>query len=505
MKPLDVIATISDQVAVPDRLQGLVERGATILRINGAHASVQDAVHLIAVIRKSVGRRAKILVDLPGNKIRTANLDRPLTLEAGQPFRLEASQFNYPGFLTHLKPGDELLASDGRLRFVVEACGRERVTLVPLYGGLLESNKGVHLVGLHPPLPFLFEYDRALIQMAREQGADFVGLSYVRQASHVEEAYKLLEGSPMEFICKIETREACEELDRILPLTRHVLIDRGDLSSEIGLYRMPRMERLIAARAAARGVKVFVATQILYNMVQYPIPLMAEVSALHELATYADGIQLSDETAVGKYPFEVLEVIRRMRETACREQTAAGPDGAGVVVWLTGRSGSGKTTLATALFKRLQARGIRTVLMDGDEARSFTQGALGYTRKERESHLRYLAFASQKAVESGALVIVAALSPFEHVRQWTRSAVSNYFEIYLDCPLDECTRRDPKGHYAKATRGELADFVGVDMEYEIPRTPDLVLDSGQGTVEACADQIMLELGKAGLLSVSGPS
>lgn len=502
MSTFEVIATISDRVAAPDRLKGFVDRGATILRINGAHASEQDAARLIRTIRESVGHRAKILVDLPGNKIRTANLRHPLTVEAGETFRLEAGHFNYPGFLAHLKPGDALIASDGRLRFIVEACTEEQATLTPVFGGVLETNKGVHLVGHHPPLPFLFAHDHALIQVAKEQGADFVGLSYVRQASQVEEARNLLQGSPVEFICKIETREACDELDRILPLTKYVLVDRGDLSSEIGLYRMPRMERLIASHAAEQGVKMYVATQILYNMVRYPIPLMAEVSALHDLATYADGLQLSDETAIGQYPFEALEVVREMRETAGRERAIAGARGTGAVVWLTGRSGSGKTTLADALVHRLELRNVRAVLIDGDEARSFTQGALGYSKADREINLRYLTYACKKAAESGAVVVVASLSPYEHLRHWARKCLPNYLEVYVNCSEESCRQRDPKGHYASASRGEIGDFVGVDMEYEEPCTPDVVIETTHESVRACTDQLVHAVEKSGILPVS---
>jgi len=505
VKPFDVIATISDQVATGKYLEGFVERGATILRINGAHATAQEARRLVEAVRRHVGRRAKILIDLPGNKIRTANLPEPMVLEANRPFTLEARQFNYPGLLEYLRPGDDLLASDGRVRFIVEACDRERARFIPIYNGLLENNKGVHLVGTYPPLPFLFEHDHELIRTAKEAGVEYVGLSYVRHARDVAQARALLKGSGVDFICKIETREACEELEAILPMTSQILIDRGDLSSEIGLYQTPKMERTIAQRAAGLGVKTFVATQILYNMVQYPIPLMAELTALYDVALYADGLQLSDETAVGQYPFEVLDVVRQMRAAAAGDRPRRQSDGAGTVIWLTGRSGSGKTTLAKVLGAQLEARGERVVSIDGDEARSFTQGVLGYSKPERERHLKYLAFACQKAVESGAVVIVAALSPFEHVRQWTRSVVSNYFEIYLDCPLDDCIRRDPKGHYARATKGELADFVGVDMEYETPRTPDVVLDTSRVSVESCADQIIRALEKAGFLSVGGPS
>jgi len=324
MKPFDIIATVSPRVVTDEFLHGFVERGVTTLRINGAHADPPEARRLIGLIRGSIGREAQVLIDLPGSKIRTANLATPIPLYGGEPFTLEATQFNYPGFLSYLRPGQVLLASDGKLQFVVDACDANRVSLTPRFTGVLENNKGVHIVGAHPEgLPFLFERDHALIEVAKESGAELVGLSFVRGPEDVRQARRLLEGSGVDAICKIETPEACKRLADILPLTARVLVDRGDLAAGIGIYRLPSMERAVAKQAARRGVKVYVATQILFNMVEHPTPLMAEVASLHEVLGYADGLQFSEETSIGKYPLEVLEVVQQMRVQVADVEGAA--------------------------------------------------------------------------------------------------------------------------------------------------------------------------------------
>ena len=251
MRPFEIIATISPEVATAESLRAFIERGVTILRINGAHTSAEAARTLIDSVHESVGQDVDILLDFPGNKIRTKNLAKPRVVTADQPFTMCADEFNYPGFLSHLRPGNVLLANDSKLRFVVESCDAETAQFIADFDGVLEPNKGIHVVGFHPPLPFLLERDHELIQVAKDWGVDFLGLSFVRKAEDVAQVLELLDESPIDIICKIETREACERIDDILPLTSRILIDRGDLSSEIGMYNVPAMEDAITRRGKA--------------------------------------------------------------------------------------------------------------------------------------------------------------------------------------------------------------------------------------------------------------
>ena len=221
---------------------------------------------------------------------------------------------------------------------------------------------------------------------------------------------------------------------------------------------------------------------------------------MHQAAQYADGIQLSDETAVGKYPLETIEVVREMRRQVVENGPGLRSNGDGPVIWITGRPGSGKTTLANALAAHLKSLQVRATQIDGDEARSFTQGVLGYSEEDRITNQRYLAYASKKAAEGGGVVIVASLSPYERLRQWARDSIPHYFEVYVDCPFEVCVKRDPKNHYARAFQGEIRDYPGVDMDYEVPNHPDCVVDTSRGSVDECMSQVIESLQSAGFLN-----
>jgi pyruvate kinase len=322
----DVIATITDRALTQEFLTDLTARGATILRVNGAHASSSQLKHYIDAIHQAVGSQVKVLIDVPGNKVRTTNFPGPLVVEEGKALTLDASHFNYPEIIEYIRPGHVLLAADATLRFRVDQVEGECVRLIAETSGVLGNGKGVHLVGIHTELPFMSARDMDIIQSAATHGADLVGLSFVRSVDDIREARALLQGTSTDIICKIETQEACDNIHDILARTPHVLIDRGDLSSEIGMFHVPQMESMVATAAKAAGVKMFVATQILAHMVDNPLPSMSEVAALHALMSYADGVQLSDETTVGQYPLESLEVVRQIRAGYVSEEIAGSHD-----------------------------------------------------------------------------------------------------------------------------------------------------------------------------------
>lgn len=284
-----------------------------IYRINGAHGNIEDCQTLIDRIRGLLPE-SKILIDLPGNKVRTANLDEPVELEEGREFTLTTDQFNYPGFHKHLKAGDIVLADDSTLRFVVAESKKSAIKFVSQSQGLLRPNKGCHVRGIHQDIPFLFTKDKALIDLINKNGIDFVGLSFVRSRADIKLAKDLLDDG-CEVISKVETRSAVENLNDILEEVQYILIDRGDLSTDVGLERIPRYQKFIVERAHFRNRRAFLATQFLKNMEDKPVPTIAEIIDMYntfKMGIY--GIQLSEETSIGKYPKECLDVIRRVIE-----------------------------------------------------------------------------------------------------------------------------------------------------------------------------------------------
>lgn len=485
----EVIATVNTHLLTPKSLRGLAASGATILRINGSHAKPSEIGFYARAIRKALGRRVRVLMDLPGNKIRSADLSQPIVLAAGKSFELRPEQLNYPKFLSHLSRGDVLLANDSLFRFEVLEASAARAVLRSATDGLLTSNKGIHLTGKHPPMPFLFARDRELIREAKKHGLDALGLSFVRDAEDVREAKAAITGSTLGLIVKVETAAAVANLDEVLAGADEFLVDRGDLSCDVGIENVERFQKMILRRGKALGKKVYFATQFLHSMVKNNVPLIAEACGLSDaIAAGVDGVQMSEETAVGQHPFEVLETVRRMR-AAARPALRLRGDGA-PVLWLTGPSGAGKTTLTRALERELSGLGYRVGVVDGDDFRAFWGNDAGYTKEERLKNQRNIIFTAYQAARAFDLVIVSSLSPYRALRALAREKIPNFHEVFVRCSVEACRRRDPKGHYARAARGGHKSFVGVTEEYEKPPRPELVIDTERLDQRQALDKLL---------------
>jgi bifunctional enzyme CysN/CysC len=164
-------------------------------------------------------------------------------------------------------------------------------------------------------------------------------------------------------------------------------------------------------------------------------------------------------------------------------------------LWFTGLSGSGKSTIANLLEKRLHAEGKHTYILDGDNVRHGLNRDLGFTEADRVENIRRVGEVAKLMVDAGLIVIVAFISPFRAERQLARSLfdVEEFTEIFVDTPLEECERRDVKGLYAKARRGELKNFTGIDSDYEPPQSPEIHLRTLGVSPESCVDQIIRSL------------
>ena len=168
---------------------------------------------------------------------------------------------------------------------------------------------------------------------------------------------------------------------------------------------------------------------------------------------------------------------------------------AGKVIWFTGLSGSGKSTLANALEVVLHAQGRRTYLLDGDNIRQGLSKDLDFSDASRVENIRRVAEVARLMVDAGLIVMTAFISPFRTERRMARSlfAPGGFVEVFVDTPLDECARRDVKGLYAKARRGELKNFTGFDSPYERPEQPEVHLRAGDATPEQCVSVLLQHL------------
>jgi len=155
----------------------------------------------------------------------------------------------------------------------------------------------------------------------------------------------------------------------------------------------------------------------------------------------------------------------------------------GPVLWFTGLSGSGKTTTARYVESLLRERGVRAELLDGDELRETICKGLGFSREDRIENIRRIAYVAKLLAKHGVVVLVSAITPYREMREYVREHVPGYVEVYVKCPLDECEKRDVKGLYARARRGEIARFTGITDPYEEPSAPELVIDTNAGTLQ----------------------
>ena len=149
----------------------------------------------------------------------------------------------------------------------------------------------------------------------------------------------------------------------------------------------------------------------------------------------------------------------------------------GFVVWLTGLPGSGKSTLARGLESVLEAQKLNVEVLDGDEVRTWLTAGLGFGRKDRDANVRRIGCVAKLLARNGVATIVAAVSPYRDVRREIRLEIGDFVEVYVKCPLEVLTSRDPKGMYEKAIRGEIPNFTGISDPYEEPLDPHLVVET----------------------------
>lgn len=313
LTPFQVIATINPHKTTKQTVNLLVENGATTFRLNGAHVDVETLASFSKELQRIADKTIKILLDLPGNKIRTQAISQDIHLEKGEAFELSVGNFNFSDFVTWLVRGDVLLCSDGQLQVKVEECLGDRCIFVATNTGTLRNGKGVHLQQRRlDRLPFLSSRDYVLIDEAKKARVDYLGFSFVRRLEDMVEAGHVIAGSDIEPIFKLETREMgdMQTLQGVLGRGDRFLIDRGDLLSEVGLHAFPTTFNQILDAVLTSGKEALIATQLFMSMCNQTLPYISEIIEFHRLLKLGiHGIQLSEETAVGDNPIDVLRII----------------------------------------------------------------------------------------------------------------------------------------------------------------------------------------------------
>jgi adenylyl-sulfate kinase len=171
----------------------------------------------------------------------------------------------------------------------------------------------------------------------------------------------------------------------------------------------------------------------------------------------------------------------------------------GCVVWLTGLPGAGKTTIATALQDQLRSEDIPVEILDGDEIRASLSPELGFSQADRELHNRRVIYLARLLSRNGVVALVSLISPYRAVRDAARAELGRFVEVWVKCSIEECIRRDPKGHYKRALDGKNPQMTGVQAPYEPPERPELILDTEQWSLERCVAELRRVIAEHGYL------
>jgi pyruvate kinase len=318
-----IVATIGPASSGAAVLESLFLAGADVFRLNfshGTHADHKERLENIRALERKLDRPIGILLDLQGPKLRVGTFaDGPVTLEAGQAFRLDLDRdlrgdqhrvaLPHPEIFSALETGTRLLLDDGRIELQVERFGPDFADTTVVTGGVLSERKGVNVPGVVLPMSAMTAKDREDLAFGLTLGIDWVALSFVQRPEDIAEAREIIQGRAG-IMVKLEKPAAINQLDAIVVAADSVMVARGDLGVEMPAEHVPAIQKRIVRLCRRLGKPVVVATQMLESMVQAPVPTRAEASDV-ATAVYdgADAVMLSAESASGKYPVEAVTVM----------------------------------------------------------------------------------------------------------------------------------------------------------------------------------------------------
>lgn len=335
-----IVATLGP--ATDGQERELLERGVDVVRLNFSHGTPAEHERRCAAVRaaaRELSCQVAVMQDLQGPKIRVGSLmgGGPIALEDGQTLRITTEPITgdaqrisstYPKLAQDVRPGDHLLLDDGRLRLTVTCIsGAEIVTRVDR-GGLLGEHKGMNLPGVDVSEAALTEADHVNLEFGLHQlGVDYVALSFVRSADDVRQARKAIRslGRDTPVIAKLEKPEAIQHLEAITRASDGLMVARGDLGVELAPEDVPMLQKRIIQRANAEGIPVITATQMLESMIEADSPTRAEAADVANAVWDGTGaVMLSGETAVGRHPGRVVEMMDRIVRSAEAAATEPG-------------------------------------------------------------------------------------------------------------------------------------------------------------------------------------
>lgn len=331
MRRAKIVATLGPATSSYEDIRAIIEAGVDVARMNLSHGSYAVHEEIFGKVRKAAtasGRAVAVLVDLQGPKIRLGKFkDGPHHLDVGDIFTItiediegtgEICGTTYKGLPGDVKPGDTLLIDDGRVKLRAIATDATSVTTETVVAGTVSNNKGINLPGVAVNVPALSEKDEDDLRWALKLGADYIALSFVRNAEDITRVHEIMgeEGVRLPVIAKIEKPQAVDNLEAIIDAFDGIMVARGDLGVELPLEAVPIVQKRAVELCRRMAKPVIVATQMLESMISNPIPTRAETSDVaNAVLDGADAVMLSGETSVGEYPVVTVQTMARIVES----------------------------------------------------------------------------------------------------------------------------------------------------------------------------------------------
>lgn len=330
MRRAKIVCTIGPATESLENVQALVDAGMDVARLNrshGDHKVHEEVYRNVRTAAEASGRAVAVLVDLQGPKIRLGRfINGEETLVEGDVFTIttddvegtkEICSTTYEGLPGDARVGDRLLIDDGRVAVRVTAVEGPNVVTRVEVAGPVSNNKGINLPGVAVSVPALSEKDEEDLRWALKIGADMIALSFVRNASDMEDVKKIMreEGRSVPVIAKVEKPQAVDNLAEIVDAFDGVMVARGDLGVELPLEQVPLVQKRAIELCRRNAKPVIVATQMLESMISSPTPTRAETSDVaNAVLDGADAVMLSGETSVGDFPIETVRTMARIVE-----------------------------------------------------------------------------------------------------------------------------------------------------------------------------------------------
>ena len=332
MRRTKIVCTIGPACETEEKLRGLILAGMNVARLNFSHSSHEDHARRLSIIRRlseELKRPVAILQDLSGPKIRIGEVENgTAVLPPGERVSLVPGEgvgnarrlyVNYPHLTSDLREGDRVLLGDGQVELRVEKVTGTEVICKIEVGGEITSHKGINFPGGRLQISAMTDKDWRDLEFGLEIGVDIVALSFVRSPEDVAAVKRYLKekGKQLPVVAKIEKQEAIDNLDEILSEADGAVVARGDLAVETALERVPIVQKEVIRRCNVKAIPVVTATQMLRSMVDNPRPTRAEATDVaNAVLDGTDAVMLSEETAVGQYPVEAVQMMDRIVRAA---------------------------------------------------------------------------------------------------------------------------------------------------------------------------------------------